>query len=262
MGFIPPLNLGNFQPSPATLSQWIYQIWQYLQDNPIATQEQIEEYIATFITTSPETQELIGDGVEQYLEDNPPESPVQSVQSKTGNVVLSYPDIVPASNAVPVYKAASTPSTSTLQGQYNNGYRLFVNTTTQEIYTISPAGALSKVGRGVFDGTSVDVNTSEGDTTIAEKFSEIESTQIRLVTLPCELPGEMTAGGTTGVNINTTNLPSGANVLFAVGGYAGSTSAIFVNIFGWTTTPRATIRNIGSTTITPTTPYVNVFYTI
>ena len=172
MGFVPPLNLGGFQPSPATLAQWVYQIWRYLQENPIATQEQLQEYIGTFITTSPETQSMIGEGVEQYLTDNPPAAPVQSVQGKTGAVQLAYNEIVPASNAVPVYKASSTPSTNTLVGQYNIGYRLFVNTATQEIFTISPAGALSLVGRGKFDGTTVDLNTAQGDTTIAEAITE------------------------------------------------------------------------------------------
>lgn len=173
--FVPPINLGQFQPSPATLADWIYQIWNYLQNNPIATQEQVQEYIASFITTSAEAQELIGEGVEQYLTDNPPQAPVQSVQSKTGAVVLSYPDIVQASNAVPVYRAATAPNTSTAQGLYNNGYRLFVNTATQEIYTIAPAGALSIVGRGKFDGTTVDVNTAAGDTTIAEALTAVDS---------------------------------------------------------------------------------------
>ncbi len=175
MGFIPPLNLGNFQPSPATLSQWIYQIWQYLQENPIATQEQLQEYIGTFITTSPETQTMIGEGVEQYLTENPPTAPVQSVQGKTGAVQLAYNEIVPASNAVPVYKASSTPATNTLVGQYNIGYRLFVNTATQEISTISPSGALSLVGRGKFDGTTVDLNSAQGDTTISEAIAEQSS---------------------------------------------------------------------------------------
>lgn len=182
MGFIPPLNLGNFQPSPATLSQWIYQIWQYLQENPIATQEQLQEYISSFITTAPEVQEMIGVGVDNYLVDNPPSAPVQSVQTKTGNVVLSYPDIVPASNAVPVYRAASVPSVNTLVGQYNLGYRLFVNTATQEIYTITPAGALSLVGRGKFDGTNVDVNTTAGDTTIAEAITDLNTWKDNTVT--------------------------------------------------------------------------------
>lgn len=175
MGFVPPLNLGGFQPSPATLAQWVYQIWQYLQENPIATQEQIQEFIGTFITTSPTVQEMIGEGVDNYLVDNPPAAPVQSVQGKTGAVVLNYPDIVPASNAVPVYRAASVPSVNTLVGQYNLGYRLFVNTATQEIYTITPAGALSLVGRGKFDGTTIDVNTTVGDTTIAEALAALET---------------------------------------------------------------------------------------
>ena len=173
MGFVPPLNLGGFQPSPATLAQWVYQIWQYLQENPIATEEQLKEYIGTFITTSPETQAMIGAGVEEYLTENPPTAPVQSVQGKTGAVQLAYNEIVPASNAVPVYKASSTPATNTLVGQYNLGYRLFVNTATQEIFTISPAGALSLVGRGNFDGTTIDLNTAEGDTSIYESIQEI-----------------------------------------------------------------------------------------
>lgn len=173
MGFIPPLNLGNFQPSPATLSQWIYQIWQYLQENPIATQEQLEEYIATFITTSPETQEMIGQGVEQYLEDNPPQAPVQSVQGKTGAVTLAFNDILKNNNTAPVYRAASMPSQSTLQSQYNLGYRLFVNTTTQEIYSITSTGGTTLVGKGKFDGTDIDLDTEQGDTTIAEALSKL-----------------------------------------------------------------------------------------
>lgn len=166
--FIPPLNMGQFQPSPATMSQWIYQIWQFLQENPIATETEIREFIQSELTQS----ETLGNAIEEYLTENPPPAPVQSVQGKTGAVTLNYPDIVPASNAVPVYKSASSPNASTAQGLYNNGYRLFVNTTTQEIYTISPAGALSLVGRGKFDGTTVDLNTAQGDTTIAEAIAE------------------------------------------------------------------------------------------
>ena len=193
MGFVPPLNLGWFQPSPATLAQWVYQIWQYLQENPIATQEQIQEFIRTFITTSPETQAMIGEGVEEYLAENPPSAPVQSVQGKTGAVQLAYNEIVPASNAVPVYKASSTPSTNTLVGQYNLGYRLFVNTATQEIFTISPAGALSLVGRGKFDGTTVDINTAQGDTTIAEAVNEVIS-NLNSLTSPEQLTYQIENG--------------------------------------------------------------------
>lgn len=169
--FIPPINLGQFQPSPASIAEWVYQIWQFLQENPIATEEEIRTFIQSELTEST----TLSAAIEDYLTENPPPAPVQSVQGKTGTVQLAYNDIVTSSNAVPVYKAASTPSTSTLVGQYNIGYRLFVNTTTQEIYTISPAGALSLVGRGKFDGTTVDLNTSQGDTTIAEAIAETES---------------------------------------------------------------------------------------
>ena len=214
MGFIPPLNLGGFQPSPATLAQWVYQIWQYLQENPIATQEQLQEYIGTFITTSPETQAMIGAGVEEYLTENPPAAPVQSVQGKTGAVQLAYNEIVPASNAVPVYKASSTPSTNTLVGQYNLGYRLFVNTATQEIFTISPAGALSLVGRGKFDGTTVDLNSTQGDTTIFEAISENISNIDRIDGELDTLDDEITAINSSISALNTavtpiTGTPSG-----------------------------------------------------
>lgn len=211
--FVPPLNLGGFQPSPATLAQWVYQIWQYLQENPIATEEQLKEYIGTFITTSPETQAMIGEGVEQYLTENPPTAPVQSVQGKTGAVQLAYNEIVPSSNAVPVYKAASTPSANTLTGQYNLGYRLFVNTATQEIFTISPAGALSLVGRGKIDGTTIDLNSAEGDTTINEAIEGLDAslTSInrridalyRPVTV--ELSGTTTASGAFDVGVELSN---------------------------------------------------------
>lgn len=170
--FVPPINLGQFQPSPATLADWIYQIWNYLQNNPIATQEQLQEYISTFITTSPETQELIGEGVEQYLTDNPPQAPVQSVQGKTGAVTLAFNDILKNNNTAPVYRAASMPSQSTLQAQYNLGYRLFVNTSTQEIYSITNTGGTTLVGKGKFDGTTIDLNTTQGDTSIAEAIAE------------------------------------------------------------------------------------------
>lgn len=168
--FIPPINIGQFQPSPATIAEWVYQIWQFLQENPIATETEIREYIQSELTQS----ETLENAIDEYLTENPPPAPVQSVQGKTGAVQLAYNDIVTSSNAVPVYKAASTPSTSTLVGQYNLGYRLFVNTTTQEIYTISPAGALSLVGRGKFDGTAIDVNTAQGDTTIAEALNDLK----------------------------------------------------------------------------------------
>lgn len=184
--FVPPINLGQFQPSPATLADWIYQIWNYLQNNPIATQEQLQEYIATFITTSPETQELIGEGVEQYLTDNPPQAPVQSVQGKTGAVTLAFNDILKNNNTAPVYRAASMPSQSTLQAQYNLGYRLFVNTSTQEIYSITNTGGTTLVGKGKFDGTDIDLDTEQGDTTIYESIQEIiNNTTLTTADSPC-----------------------------------------------------------------------------
>lgn len=289
MGFVPPLNLGGFQPSPATLAQWVYQIWQYLQENPIATEEQLKEYIGTFITTSPETQTMIGEGVEQYLTENPPTAPVQSVQGKTGAVQLAYNEIVPASNAVPVYKASSTPATNTLVGQYNLGYRLFVNTATQEIFTISPAGALSLVGRGKFDGTNIDVNASQGDTTIAEKIVELENTDTTISGKIAELEdadltntqsinalrgecytldritvsGQATSIAVGGIADFLTNIPSTLPIIGIIVGSLTTTGGILSNIFVSNEHPdvySVTVRNYVNQTITVTPANMNLYW--
>ena len=112
--FIPPLNMGQFQPSPATMSQWIYQIWQFLQENPIATETEIREFIQSELTQS----EALGNAIEEYLTENPPQAPVQSVLGMTGNVQ--------------------------------------------------------------FDARVIDVNSSEGDTTIAEALSNIGAVEALL----------------------------------------------------------------------------------
>ena len=179
MGFIPPLNLGGFQPSPATLAQWVYQIWQYLQENPIATQEQLQEYIGTFITTSPETQVMIGAGVEEYLTENPPTAPVQAVQGKTGAVVLAYKDIVTAGNNVPVYRyvgsAESMPTTATLQGQYSIGYRLWVHVANRDLYTLKADGTYELIGQGNLSGANL-LYGDGSDDTIREVVDEVSET--------------------------------------------------------------------------------------
>ena len=252
MGFVPPLNLGGFQPSPATIAQWVYQIWQYLQENPIATQEQLQEYIGNFITTSPETQTMIGEGVEQYLTENPPTAPVQSVQGKTGAVQLAYNEIVPASNAVPVYKASSTPETNTLVGQYNLGYRLFVNTATQEIFTISPAGALSLVGRGKIDGTNIDLDSDQGDTTITEAFNELNTVTQTKISNIIQIDGEngepqtFNAGQSKNVKSDTPDveIPAGYTVFLTLYISTGSSDLLTVN------PTTAWFKNTGSTTLT------------
>lgn len=179
MGFVPPLNLGGFQPSPATLAQWVYQIWQYLQENPIATQEQLQKYIGTFITTSPTVQEMIGTGVDNYLVDNPPAAPVQSVQGKTGAVVLAYKDIVAAGNNVPVYRytgaTGSMPTTATLQGQYSIGYRLWVHVANRELYTLKADGTYELIGQGNLTGANI-LYGDNTDDTIKEVVTEVSTT--------------------------------------------------------------------------------------
>lgn len=176
MGFIPPINLGQFQPAPATLSQWIYQIWQFLQENPIATEDEIRAYIQSELAGT----DVLADAVNAYLNENPPAAPVQSVQNKTGAVTLSYNEIVTPGNAIPVYRVTSMPEQNVLQGQYNIGYRFVANTVNRELYVLKADGSTEIVGRGVFDGTTIDVDSSEGDTTITGALTDIDD---RITTL-------------------------------------------------------------------------------
>lgn len=160
MAFLPPINLGSFKPAPATLAQWVYDIWQYLQENPIATQDDIVTYIQNYFETSPEVQEVVGEIVAQYLLDNPPQAPVQSVLGMTGAVQ--------------------------------------------------------------FDSRNIDVDSSQGDTTIAEKFAELDDVSSSTwtengITFTARKVGHVCmiiaqAGTTPGALANNavlTNIPSG-----------------------------------------------------
>lgn len=103
--FIPPLNMGQFQPSPATMSQWIYQIWKFLQENPIATETEIREFIQSELKQS----ETLGNAIEEYLTENPPSAPVQSVLGMTGSVQFDsrQVDLNSADGDTTIYEAFS-----------------------------------------------------------------------------------------------------------------------------------------------------------
>lgn len=48
--FIPPIPLGQFAPSSETIASWLYQVWQYLQSNPIPGSGEIEVDINEIIS--------------------------------------------------------------------------------------------------------------------------------------------------------------------------------------------------------------------
>ena len=99
--FIPPLG-GVFKPNSADISSWLYQIWQYLQDNPIANVDELRTLIADTLPAE------VATAVAEYLEEHPVEVdyPVDSVNGKTGAVTIEYAELVNGTS-LPVYYAAN-----------------------------------------------------------------------------------------------------------------------------------------------------------
>ncbi len=52
--FIPPLPIGQFRPSSEAIASWLYEIWKYLQENPILSESEIsgdaEEIAQNYVT--------------------------------------------------------------------------------------------------------------------------------------------------------------------------------------------------------------------
>lgn len=118
--FTPPFDTGLFFPSKGDLIKWVYDIWRYLQANPIVSEETVADIINTYIEEHPVTSEVNsvngqkGDVVltaydidskdnisiqkelealnaaddTKYSADNPPPYPVTSVNGKTGAVTI------------------------------------------------------------------------------------------------------------------------------------------------------------------------------
>ena len=99
--FIPPLDLGQFTPSAAAISSWLYQIWKYLQENPIQSDETIQTEISDTVA------EAVPGAVAEYIEENPVDVPVLSVNGMIGAVVLAYNNLVGDGSTLPIYRAAT-----------------------------------------------------------------------------------------------------------------------------------------------------------
>lgn len=99
--FIPPMG-GVFRPNSADISSWLYQIWQYLQDNPIANADELRALIADTLPAE------VATAVAEYLEEHPVEVdyPVDSVNGRTGAVTIEYAELVNGTS-LPVYYAAN-----------------------------------------------------------------------------------------------------------------------------------------------------------
>lgn len=127
--FIPPINLGGWKPSPATMSEWIYQIWKYLQENPIATQEQIKQFIEEQIgdDIAKKLPDILPEELDKYFEENPIDFPVDSVNGKLGTVLLELADIVQSDSMLPVVSLANDEADQeTLIESFEAGARICV----------------------------------------------------------------------------------------------------------------------------------------
>ena len=116
--FIPPINGGVFKPSSADIASWLYQIWSYLQENPIANETELTALI----------EQTMPEAVAAYLAEHPVEVdyPVDSVNGKTGAVTIDYAELVNGTT-VPVYRAANDEVGPTdLLDAYNEGCRFAV----------------------------------------------------------------------------------------------------------------------------------------
>lgn len=119
--FIPPLG-GVFKPNSADLASWLYQIWQYLQDNPIANIDELRTLIADTLPAE------VATAVAEYLEEHPVEVdyPVDSVNGRTGAVTIDYAELVNGLT-VPIYRAANDEfGQNDLLEAYNEGCRFAV----------------------------------------------------------------------------------------------------------------------------------------
>ena len=119
--FIPPLG-GVFRPNSADISSWLYQIWQYLQDNPIANVDELRTLIADTLPAE------VATAVAEYLEEHPVEVdyPVDSVNGRTGAVTIQYAELVNGTT-LPIYRASNDEfGPNDLLEAYNEGCRFAV----------------------------------------------------------------------------------------------------------------------------------------
>lgn len=160
--FIPPLDLGRFTPSASSIVSWLYQIWKYLEENPIADEADIAAQIANELGASVEQ------AVSDYIAQNPIESPVTSVNGMIGAVVLAYSNIVGQSSTLPIYRAANDEiGQNDLKTAWNEGCRFAVVDDTNvfvmlrdTINGVDTVTLLSLGGGGGGDSGIQSINTS------------------------------------------------------------------------------------------------------
>lgn len=244
--FIPPINLGGWKPSPATMSEWIYQIWKYLQENPIATQEQIKEFINEQIgdDISEKLPEVLPQELADYFEENPIDFPVESVNGKLGAVLLELADIVQSDSMLPVVSLANDEADQeTLVESFEAGARICVideESVSVMLPTYAQDGSVSAVtllpmstgsGSGDFSPITMSIGSSGNKTlnaggTVAFTLTEIGAAPASVVSTVSSLSSEVGGivedvttiqGDVTTIKSNITELQSTTRQVFHAG---------------------------------------------
>lgn len=155
--FLPPIDLGQWKPSSAAISSWLYEIWKYLQENPISSEEELTALI----------NERVPEEITEYLAEHPVTAPVTSVNTKTGNVVISYGDLTANMTFPIVYPddISDLSSQSFLLSAYADGARFAFWIGTNTLYVLDKVGdtvtpvAVGGSGGGGGDGAILSINT-------------------------------------------------------------------------------------------------------
>ena len=109
--FIPPIELGQFAPSAAAISSWLYQVWKYLQDNPIPDTSDVER--------------VTDETAQAYFAEHLPPEVAQQVAAAVA--AINYNDIVNSDMTIPVYRASNDEiSHADLSEAYDEGCRFAV----------------------------------------------------------------------------------------------------------------------------------------
>lgn len=226
--FIPPINLGGWKPSPATMSEWIYQIWKYLQENPIATQDQIKQYIEEQIgdDIAEKLPDILPEELDSYFEEHPIDFPVDSVNGKIGNVLLELADIVQSDSMLPVVSLANDEADQeTLIESFEAGARICVideESASIMLPTYGLDGGITAItllpmstgsGSGDFSPITLSIGSSGNKTlnaggTVAFTLQEIGAAPESLQTTVTQVAGRVTTleGQLSGVQADITDL--------------------------------------------------------
>lgn len=114
--FIPPIPIGQFKPSSEAIASWLYEVWKYLQENPIPSDSDI------------------GTDITEIIAQNVPPMITEAIAG------IEYSDIVTAASTLPVYRAANDEmGQQDLQDAWDEGCR-FALVDDEAVYVLYKTG--------------------------------------------------------------------------------------------------------------------------